>query len=119
MRILKTEALNVAGVLMRNGYEPSHEPVTGLLNEGFANTYHFDAMASREYIIAAVCDGDCTGLRLSISSDFVGQTVVQRPRQDRPVVLLIPDRRMKAQYHLQMEHCNREPCGFALMVFSR
>lgn len=118
-RVLKEEAVRVASALRDQGFSSTHEPAVDMLRSGDAATYKLTLQAGRSYGVVAVCDVDCSALSLTVAADFAGKSRVLDSPRDVPMLFIEPSYSGRTRYSIRMDHCGRDPCGYAVLVFSQ
>jgi len=104
-----------AGLL---GYELTHDPFVGSLNEGRYRTHTATLRAGTEYAVTAVCDADCSDLDLQVLRDST-KVAEDVEVDDFPMVVLKP--RSSGTYRIRviMESCDDSPCRYGIGIYGR
>ena len=100
-----------------NGLELTHEPYTGVLNDGERYVVNLRLHAGTTYVVAGACDEDCDDLDLRLFDEHWNAISTDTDADDRPVVSVTP--RHTAVFHIRtiMASCAASPCAFGLGVF--
>ncbi|MGD8321769.1 MAG: S1C family serine protease [Gemmatimonadota bacterium] len=116
-RVLLSEVRMVDSVATEIGYVQSHDPYTDELDEGDSNTVTLDFTTTGRYLIAGVCDIDCTDLDLDIL-DVTGEVAVQDVEPDsRPTLVVDVMHTGTYKVHVYMVSCGVEPCVYTLQAY--
>jgi hypothetical protein len=113
-------ALGRARVLAADrGFTSGGAQLTGELgaDESERRTVALDANA--DYLILAVCDGDCRTLNLVLSNPNGDDVAVDRQAGNVPLLQWHPARRGEYQVRVIMRGCRVSPCRYGVAVFLR
>jgi len=91
--------------------------VIGKLDDDATDTWTFGLTASTAYVIAAVCDNDCSDIDVQVF-DPAGQLVVQDSgADDHPVVRFVTKQEGVYKILVRMYVCRSNPCFFGVGIF--
>jgi len=101
------------------GFGYAGDMVVGALNKGAYEHFEFDLVGHREYLIKAICDGDCGNVDLYVydrRNNLVGGN--DNPG-NTPAVRLGTGHDGRYKIQASMVGCRVEPCFYAVQVFHR
>jgi hypothetical protein len=101
------------------GYSPTDPVQFGQLRQGQTMTYTLTLDRSRQYILAASCDTDCSDIDVSLSEPDGTEVVADRANDDQPAVFIRGGHGGTHTVRVTMARCSSNPCRFGLGVFSK
>lgn len=103
--------------LAKNGYRESHNRLTGTLRQGQQTSYTLDLQQGARYLLAGVCDRDCSDLDLALYDDSGNLLDDDTAADDVPIVNVVPRWTGRFRVTVTMHACSVNPCAFGLGVF--
>ncbi|MCS7031269.1 MAG: hypothetical protein NZL92_07050 [Gloeomargarita sp. SKYG116] len=116
---MREQLRSAARAVGRDGYQLSHEPLTGLLSAGEFDLIQITLRAGIEYVIVAVCDQDCRDMDLRLYDEngyLIDEDVAL---DDIPIVTVIPRRTATFRIQAIMSHCAARNCVYGVGAFAR
>lgn len=107
----------IVGRLAKNGYRENRSRLSGTLRQGQQTTYTVDLQQGARYLLAAVCDGDCSDLDLALYDDSGNLLDDDTETDDVPIVNVVPRWTGRFRVTVKMHACSVNPCAFGLGVF--
>ncbi len=102
------------------GYQLTHNVVVDKLNDDESESWPIELDAGTEYVITAVCDGDCGDIDLVLYDDDGNFTIVSdKETDDNPILTYEPRSTATFMVEVLMPDCSIEPCGYALVIFGK
>jgi hypothetical protein len=116
---VRSQIATVTALAQELGFSATSESFRGQLNAGGSDTLTVTLDETREHIIAAVCDEDCTDVDLVLTELSGGEIVADLAADDRPMLAVPAGHRGAHVLRVEMAACSIEPCRYEIAVFSR
>ncbi len=116
---VRNQLNRAASNVVRQGYSPDRDPVTGSLNSGARESMMINLTCGTRYAIVGVCDNDCTDVDLRVWDPSGTKLAEDIMTNDTPVLEFTAT--VTGQYRLSVEMatCSTNPCYWGFQVFSR
>lgn len=115
-QVLEQPAL-LEQIVMSNGFERTHERVTGVLQQGHNASLAFELEAGARYLLAGVCGRDCERLDLRLYDQDNGLLQERSNVTGSPLIMHDTPAAATVTLRVRMAACSREPCDFEVAVF--
>lgn len=101
------------------GFDFTHDVVSGKLQEGSSKQYNFQLRKGKEYRILTACDGNCSDMDGKLL-DENGNTVSKDfDSDDLPMLEAEPKWTGDFTLKLTMHRCSKEPCEYGIAIFGK
>jgi hypothetical protein len=118
-RQVRTQLETAIGKLGQQGFELTHEIVTGAIKQGDTEDTVVELDRGSRYLIVGVCDNDCKDLDLQLLTRAGKQVDRDVERDDYPMVAVQPSADEKYIVRAIMAQCGQNPCRYGFGVFSK
>jgi hypothetical protein len=102
-----------------DGFTMTDPLQVGALRQGQTMTYTLTLDRSRQYLLVASCDTDCSDIDVSLSEPDGTEIVADRGNDDQPWVLIRGGHGGTHTVRVTMASCSAGPCRFGLGVFGK
>ena len=119
LRIVRQQIQVAAATVEEEGFEMTHEVLTGSLNDDAAANVTLELAIGVEYMIFGACDQDCSDLDLTIYDAAGNQIDSDLELDDVPIVTVTPARTGTYSIRVAMATCSVEPCRYGIGAFGR
>jgi hypothetical protein len=92
---------------------------TGTLNQEESATFSVTLQQGRHYSVIAVCDNDCSRLRLVVATPTNSELALERSSEGFPVIQFSPPVSAAYRIRVSVEECRVNPCWFAVGIVPR
>jgi hypothetical protein len=99
------------GFALAEGYR------SGSLADGAETVVSLNFTGGRTYLVAAVCDADCSDLDLELTTASGAAVDSDYELDDVPMVMAEVDRTERYDLTVSMAACGVEPCAYGVAVF--
>ena len=106
-------------LLTGRGYEETHTAKIAQLAQGGKKRFTLDLRKGMEYILAGVCDNDCTDLDIKIYDENDVLLTSDDQQDDKPVVGITPKLTGIYQIEITMYKCGNSPCAYGIGVYGK
>jgi len=110
---------SAAASVVRQGYSPDRDPVTGSLNGGARESMMINLTGGTRYAIVGVCDNNCTDVDLRIWDPSGTKLAEDIMTDDAPVLEFTATNTGQYRVSVEMATCSTNPCHWGFQVFSR
>lgn len=101
-------------------YQMSHKVTVSNLDDDESESFPIELDAGTNYVITAVCDGDCGDIDLVLYDDDGNFTIVQdKEADDNPILQYTPRSTAKFMLEIIMADCKIEPCKYSAVIFGK
>lgn len=108
---------SATSIMATQGFELTEGYRNGALNDGEEEVLSLDLAGERTYMIAAVCDQDCSDLDLELA-DASGETIDSDfELDDVPMVMTQGARAGRHSLTVSMASCEVEPCAYGVAIY--
>jgi hypothetical protein len=109
----------VISTAQRRGFALTSQYYRGSLDDGRITEVNVTLASNDEQMIAAVCDGDCSDIDLSVYETDGREIGSDRGNDDYPLVFVPTGHAGAHRVRVSMANCHVNPCRYELAVFSR
>lgn len=101
-------------------YQMTHKVIVSKLNDDENETWPIELDSGTDYVITAICDGDCGDIDLVLYDDDGNYTLVSdKEADDNPILSFSPRSSAKFLLEVLMPDCKIEPCKYSVVVFGK
>lgn len=93
--------------------------ITGSLRDGNSETFDIRLEGGRAHAILGACDDDCDDMDLFLVDDDGNEIDSDVSTDSFPIVRYSPRRGGDYRLRVRMYDCNRNPCFYAVGIYSR
>lgn len=115
--LVESQLLDAAATFYDGGYEGTHGPYTGMLNQGGESSVVLTLDGLRSYRITAACDQDCSDVDLYLYDEYDNLIDSDEEYDDYPLVSVTPKRRGRFTAVVRMASCDQQPCYYGVRAF--
>ncbi len=101
------------------GFSSAEAQLTGVLGADETEQRPLQLDPDADYLILAVCDGDCRTLNLVLSNPSGDEVAVDRQEGNVPLLQLHSRRGGRYQVRVIMRSCRVSPCRYGLAVYRK
>jgi hypothetical protein len=101
------------------GFESTHEIVTGSLDVGDSELVELELEEGVEYMIVGVCDVDCSDVDLFLRDRSGRMLDSDIELDDVPIVTVTPARSGTFTLEVRMVTCSAAPCRYGVGAYGR
>jgi hypothetical protein len=101
------------------GFELTHNIVTGSLNQGAQETVDMTLDIGKEYRIVGACDTDCSDLDFILYDGNGNQVDSDLQEDDVPIVSVVVSHSGTFRLLVKMVRCSAEPCRYGVGIFGK
>lgn len=116
---LRSQVQRIEGVLADSGYRPAGSLAYGTLNSGARETRPVSLTIGSRYIIAGVCDQDCSNVDLRLTAPDGAELAENLASDNRPTVSITSPGTGQFSVTVIMTGCRQSPCYWGFQVFER
>lgn len=99
------------------GYGPTGENRSGTLNTRESTSFTVTLQAGNNYVVAGVCDDDCTELDLALYAANGYEVDAARQAGNAPILRVAPRETMAYRVKVFMSSCRMNPCAYGVAAF--
>lgn len=118
-RQVRDQIRRAGRILEDRGYELSHDPFTGSLDNHESESLTLNLRSGNDYAIIGVCDEDCSDIDLRLFDEDGDEVDADVETDDNPVVQISPRSSGKYRIKVVMATCSTSPCFYGVGVFSK
>lgn len=115
--LVESQLFEAAATLADGGYEGTHGPYTGMLDQGGEGSVILTLDGLRSYRITAACDQDCSDVDLYLYDENDNLIDSDEEYDDYPLVAVTPKRRGRFTAVVRMASCDQQPCYYGVRAF--
>lgn len=116
---VRIQMIGALGVAASHGYALRERMQIGSLRQGQWTVYDIDFSRSRDYVLVANCDADCSDVDLVLTEPDGREVVADRGVDDQAVLTIPSSHKGPHKLRVSMASCGRGPCRFGLGVFTK
>lgn len=109
----------VEQAFVAQGFQQVSQPVTGQLGAGQYQNWPVSMSVGYDYRIIGVCDNDCGNIDLIIYDENNVQVAQDVLADATPIAAVAPAWTGAFTAQAVMQHCNVQPCYYALVLYGR
>ena len=102
----------------QRGYNAIGQLMTGSINDDADASMVVNLISGTQYVIAGVCDNDCSDVDLQIFSGDGSKIGEDLDTDDTPVVAFTAQYSGQYRVRVMMATCNTSPCYYGVQVFA-
>ena len=116
---LRSQLQRIETILQDSGYRPAGSLAYGTLNAGDRESRPISMTIGSRYIIAGVCDQDCTNVDLKLLAPDGAQLADNTAPDNRPTMSLTSPGTGQFTVTVVMAGCRQSPCYWGFQVFEK
>ncbi len=116
---LRSQLERVETILRDSGYRPAGSLAYGTLNAGDRESRPISMTIGSRYVIAGVCDQDCTNVDLKLLAPDGAELAGNTAPDNRPTMSITSPGTGQFTVTVMMAGCRQSPCYWGFQVFER